>query len=170
MALLDCAITEKCCRVDGGRGICPLFSSPPRGIWQLKSSPPREFAIAVYLATKQLKYSQGTQPTSQQAHGSDWQNNTTGVMWPLTRQGRTWTAQPSKAKKMLMPEVSPGEWGVGVAGRSWNWLMHNCCNRLLFSGSRQPIKYRNVHMICFQNSTWNPHNHKRDFFRNLLYD
>ena len=27
--------------VDWGRGICPLFSSPPRGIWQLKCiSPP----------------------------------------------------------------------------------------------------------------------------------
>ena len=44
-ALLDCAINEKCCSVDGGRGICPLFSSPPRGIWQLKSPHPREFAI-----------------------------------------------------------------------------------------------------------------------------
>ena len=32
MALLDCAINKKCCTVDGGRGICPLFSSPPRGI------------------------------------------------------------------------------------------------------------------------------------------
>ena len=30
---------------DGGRGIGPLFSSPPRGIWQLKSPHPREFAI-----------------------------------------------------------------------------------------------------------------------------
>ena len=45
MALLDCAINEKCCTVDGGRGICPLFSSPPRGICQLKSPHPREFAI-----------------------------------------------------------------------------------------------------------------------------
>ena len=45
MALFDCAINEKCCSVDGGRGICPLFSSPPRGIWQLKSPHPREFAI-----------------------------------------------------------------------------------------------------------------------------
>ena len=45
MALLDCAITEKCCRVDGGRNICSLFSSAPRGIWQLKSPHPREFAI-----------------------------------------------------------------------------------------------------------------------------
>ena len=45
MALLDCAINKKCCTVDGGRGICPLFSSPPRGICQLKSSHPREFAI-----------------------------------------------------------------------------------------------------------------------------
>ena len=31
MALLDCAINKKCCTVDGGRGIYPLFSSPPRG-------------------------------------------------------------------------------------------------------------------------------------------
>ena len=45
MALFDCAINEKCCSVDGGRGICSLFSSPPRGIWQLKSPHPREFAI-----------------------------------------------------------------------------------------------------------------------------
>ena len=45
MALFDCAINEKCCSVDGGRNICPLFSSPLRGIWQLKSLHPREFAI-----------------------------------------------------------------------------------------------------------------------------
>ena len=44
-ALLDCAINEKCCSVDGGRGICPLFSSPPQEIWQLKSPHPREFPI-----------------------------------------------------------------------------------------------------------------------------
>ena len=45
MALFDCAINEKCCSVDGGRGICPLFSSSPLGIWQLKSLHPWEFAI-----------------------------------------------------------------------------------------------------------------------------
>ena len=39
-ALFDCAINEKCCSVGGGRGICPLFSSPLRGIWQLKSPQP----------------------------------------------------------------------------------------------------------------------------------
>ena len=44
-ALFDCAITEKCYSGDGGRGISPLFSSPPQGIWQLKSPHPREFAI-----------------------------------------------------------------------------------------------------------------------------
>ena len=44
-ALFDCAINEKNCSVDGGRGICPLFSSPPPGVWQLRSSHPREFAI-----------------------------------------------------------------------------------------------------------------------------
>ena len=45
MALLDCAINEKCCSVDGGRGICPLFSYPPRGIWQFESPHPRGFNI-----------------------------------------------------------------------------------------------------------------------------
>ena len=45
MALLDCAINKKCCTVDGGRGICPLFSSPPREICQLKSPHPLKFAI-----------------------------------------------------------------------------------------------------------------------------
>ena len=44
-ATFDCVINEKCCSVDGGRGICPLFSSPSRGIWQLKSPHPRESAI-----------------------------------------------------------------------------------------------------------------------------
>ena len=44
-ALFDCAINEKCCSVDGERGICPLFLSQRRGIWQLKSPYPREFAI-----------------------------------------------------------------------------------------------------------------------------
>ena len=32
MALFDSAINEKCYGVDGGRGICPLVLSPPRGI------------------------------------------------------------------------------------------------------------------------------------------
>ena len=32
MALLDCAVNQKCCSADGGRGICPLYSSPPPGI------------------------------------------------------------------------------------------------------------------------------------------
>ena len=46
LALLDdCAVNEKCYSVDGGQGICPLFSSSPRGIWQLKSPHPWEFAI-----------------------------------------------------------------------------------------------------------------------------
>ena len=45
MALLDCAINEKCCSVDGGWGICPLFSTPPQGIWQLQSPHTREFAM-----------------------------------------------------------------------------------------------------------------------------
>ena len=45
MALFDCVIDEKCCSVDGGRGICLFFSSLSRGIWQLKSPHPWEFAI-----------------------------------------------------------------------------------------------------------------------------
>ena len=43
MSLLECAINEKCCSVDGGRGICRLFPSPPRGSWQLKSPCPRTY-------------------------------------------------------------------------------------------------------------------------------
>ena len=30
-APFDCAINEKCCSVDGGRGICPLFRPHPGG-------------------------------------------------------------------------------------------------------------------------------------------
>ena len=32
MTLFDSAINDKCCSVDGGLGICPLFSFPPLGI------------------------------------------------------------------------------------------------------------------------------------------
>ena len=45
MALFDCAINEKCCSFDGGRGICPLSFRPTPGIGQLKSPHPREFAL-----------------------------------------------------------------------------------------------------------------------------
>ena len=38
MALLDCAINEKCCSVDGGRGICPLFR-PTAGDLTAQESP-----------------------------------------------------------------------------------------------------------------------------------
>ena len=40
VTLLDCAMYEKCCGVERGRGICPVFSSPPLGIWKLKSPHP----------------------------------------------------------------------------------------------------------------------------------
>ena len=60
-ALFDCAINEKCCSVDGGRGICPFFSSPPGGFDSSRVPTPGNL--------------------------------------------------PSKAKKMLMPGVSPGGGG-----------------------------------------------------------
>ena len=72
-ALFDCAINEKCCGVDGGRGICPPFSSPPRGIWQLKSPHPREFAIQ---GKKKNQKSPGVSPEGEGgvlgAAGIDW--------------------------------------------------------------------------------------------------
>ena len=40
MALLDGAINEKCCSVDGGWGIWILFSSPPPGDLAALESPP----------------------------------------------------------------------------------------------------------------------------------
>ena len=39
MALLDCAINKKCCTVDGGRGICPLFFFPTPGNWPAEEPP-----------------------------------------------------------------------------------------------------------------------------------
>ena len=68
MALLDCAINKKCCTVDGGRGICPVFSSPPRGICQLKSPHPREFAIQ----GKKNANSRGSARGGLGAGGIDW--------------------------------------------------------------------------------------------------
>ena len=35
MALFDCVISEKCCSVDGGQAICPVFSSLPGGFESL---------------------------------------------------------------------------------------------------------------------------------------
>ena len=41
MELFDCAINEKCCSVDGGRGICPFFFVPTkRDLTAKKSSSP----------------------------------------------------------------------------------------------------------------------------------
>ena len=40
-ALFDCAISEKCCSVDGGMGICRLFSSPPGGFDSSRVPTPR---------------------------------------------------------------------------------------------------------------------------------
>ena len=37
--------TVRSIKNDGGQGICPLFSSPPRGTCQLKSPHPQKFAI-----------------------------------------------------------------------------------------------------------------------------
>ena len=42
MELLDCAINEKCCSVDGGRSICPRFFPTP-GDLTAQESPPWEF-------------------------------------------------------------------------------------------------------------------------------
>ena len=68
MLPLKCVVNEKCCTVDGGRGICPLFSSPPRGIWQLKSLNLREFAI------------QGKKKNAN-ARGSVWGEEGAGRSW-----------------------------------------------------------------------------------------
>ena len=68
-ALFDCAINEKCCSVDGGRGICPLFSSPPRGIWQIKSPYPREFAI------------QGQKNANARGSAREWGGGGEGLAW-----------------------------------------------------------------------------------------
>ena len=41
MALLDCAINKKCCTVDGGQGICPLFFPHPGGFASSRVPTPR---------------------------------------------------------------------------------------------------------------------------------
>ena len=40
MVPLDRAINEKCCSVDGGRGVCPLFFFPTPGDLTAQESPP----------------------------------------------------------------------------------------------------------------------------------
>ena len=64
--------------VDRGRGICPLFSSPPRGIRQLKSPHPREFAIQ---GKKMLM------PGGQPGGGGGWLG-AGGIDWCINRQHR----------------------------------------------------------------------------------
>ena len=42
MALINCASNKRCCSVDGGRDICPLFSVPtPEDLTAQESPPPR---------------------------------------------------------------------------------------------------------------------------------
>ena len=77
MTLSDCAINKKCCTVDGGRGICPLFSSPPRGICQLKSPHPREFAIQ----GKKNANSRGSARGGLGAGGIDMMHNCAFDLW-----------------------------------------------------------------------------------------
>ena len=45
MALLDCVISENCCSVDSGRGICPFFRPHPGGFDSSRVPAPREFTI-----------------------------------------------------------------------------------------------------------------------------
>ena len=86
-ALFDFAINEECCSVDGGRGICPLFSSPPRGIWQLKSPHPRKFAIH----SKKKMLMPGGQPLGRGlgAAGIDWCINFTRFLHILFMRFKT---------------------------------------------------------------------------------
>ena len=39
-ALFDRAISEKCCRIDGGQGICPQFRPHPGDLTAHESPPP----------------------------------------------------------------------------------------------------------------------------------
>ena len=64
---------EKCCSLEGGRGICPLFSFPPRGIWHLKSPHPQEFAIQ----GKKNANTRGSARGELGADGIDWCINIT---------------------------------------------------------------------------------------------
>ena len=53
-ALFDSLINEKCCSVDGGRGICPLFSSPPRWIWHPRPKSGRSWNWLMHNLKKRL--------------------------------------------------------------------------------------------------------------------
>ena len=70
MALLDCATNgKKCCSVDKGRGICPLFSSPPRGIFgdlTAQESPPPGIC---HLRQKNANAMPGGQPVGEGGGG-----------------------------------------------------------------------------------------------------
>ena len=53
MALTDCAINEKCCIVDGGRGICPgsIFVPTPKDLAAQRSPTP-----GIYQGKKMLMH------------------------------------------------------------------------------------------------------------------
>ena len=84
---------KKGCSVDGGQGICPLFSSPPLGIWELKGPHPREFAI------QGKKNANGGQPGGGGAGGRE-------VVWGLGAAGIDWCINTGMITERRLQDLS----------------------------------------------------------------
>ena len=82
MALFDCAINEKCCSVDGGRGICGLFRPHSRAFDSSRVPPPGN------LPSKARKMPMsGGQPGEGGGAGRRWMHNSLSYI-SETRSGK----------------------------------------------------------------------------------
>ena len=111
MALFDRAINEKCCSVDGGRGICTLFSSSPRGIWTLNIPHPREFAIQ-----GKTTLIPGGQPGGGGAVGIDWCMKLRLIVMFINLEYR---ARERQRKRKSRRQASEAQWEKGRQRSMW---------------------------------------------------
>ena len=133
-ALFDYAINEKCCSVYGGRGICPLFSSPPRGIWQLKIPHPREFAIQ----GKKSANARGSARGALGAAGIDWCIN----VIPLIKISRNFSSHPFIKESRYLRTLNRGPKGVRN-NESWLFITNIPCQSI------GPSLYRGFTVKCW---------------------
>ena len=141
MALLDCAINEKYCSVGGGRGICPLFSSPPRGFDSSRVPTPGNLPSK---AKKMLM--PGGQPGKGGglgAGGIDWCIMHRNVKYENVQQSLNPGLQANRSFRSIRNRASVGKLYDGYT----TYLPENC-----FSQSKTKILSRENQNGCYMES------------------
>ena len=141
MALLDCSINEKYCSVGGGRGICPPFSSPPRGFDSSRIPTPGNLPSK---AKKMLM--PGGQPEKgggQGAGGIDWCITHRNVKYKNVQQSFNPGLQANRPFRSIRNRASVGKLYDGYTV----YLSENC-----FSQSKTKILSRKNQNGCYMES------------------